>query len=370
MHCELKGIFMQAKVTVPFWSVDAFLYFLMPRSYVSEWSSELISRVSIFIDAYVLHEKIVLPERYAGYEVFKQLDPDGVIFEFIPSSSLNHSDNLTRGVTLDLSLNMTNLQVLMRENYKWYSQHDGYLTREQYESLFSGGGIPMAFLRLWQLGLVNEIADITSSSIILPLSLQGLENNENKRELPFHLSRLSDLDDHFQKSIKSITAIGGDTFSDYLNNVPPLFTLFVDQTLSQDHAAEVIKGLRKDYSALRLLSYEYKESLEKAGSVRDKKDVIEDWNRSWDSMLKGDFRKPQFLRRKISSSDVSKFVVKPESAGLSTIIQAYLEYREEKRYYKRFKIYGELYNELDGISGSRRNLESKFSINLTNELTL
>lgn len=359
---------MQGKVTIPFWSADAFLYFLMPRDYICEWSSELVSRASSFVDAYILHDKVVLPERYRRYKELKELDPEGLVFEFIPSSSLEHSDDLVKGVTLDLSLNMTDLETLMQEDYKWFSQHDGNTTREQYECLFSSDGIPMAFLRLWQLGLVNEISEKTKSSIILPLSLQGLEDDKSKRKLPFHVNKLSDLDDHFQKSIKSITANIGDNFVDHLNNVPPLFTLFVDQALSQEHAIEVLKKLREDYSALRSLSFQYKESLEKAESIRDKKDVVDDWNRSWDSMLNGDFRKPQLLRKKISSSDVSKSVVKPESAGLSTIIQAYLDYREEKHSYKRFKIYSELYNELDGISGSRKSLESKFSVSLVNEL--
>lgn len=361
---------MQGKVTIPFWSVDAFLYFVMPRSYISPWSSELISRTSSFIDAYILHEKIILPERYSKSKELKRLDPELSIFEFIPSSSLNHSDDIIKGVTLDLSLNMTDLKVLMQEDYKWYSQHDGNATREDYDVLFSASGPSMTLLRLWQLGLVNEIAENSKSSIILPLSLQGLESDNDKRKLPFNLDKLSQLDHHFKESINSITASIGETFFDYLNNVPPLFTLFLDQALSQDHAIDVLKKLRDDYSELRLLNSEYKESLEKAESIRDKKDVVDDWNQSWDSMLKGNFRKPQFLKRKISSSDVSKSVVKPESAGLSTILQSYLDYREEMHSYKRFRIYGELYNELDGISGSRKSLESKFSVNLVNELKL
>jgi hypothetical protein len=340
----------------------------MPRDYKSEWSSELISRVSSFVDAYVLFEKVALPERYKKYKELQELDPEGVIFEFIRSDTLRHSDDLVKGITLDLSLNMSNLESLLQEDYKWFSQHDGNVSREEYESIIELSSISMAHLRLWQLGLVNEIADNTKASVILPLSLQGLENEGNERKLPFHVDRLSDLNNHFQGLIRSITASTSDVFIDYLNNVPPLFTLLVDQVLSYDHAIEVLKQLRKDYSRLRALNIDYQSSIEDAGSNRDKKDIIDDWNKSWDLLLKGDFRKPQFLRKKISSSDISKSIVKPHSSGLSTLIHSYLDYREERHSYNRFMIYSELYNELDGVSGSRKNLESKFSVNLVNEL--
>ncbi|TOI86594.1 hypothetical protein CGI50_24210, partial [Vibrio parahaemolyticus] len=79
-------------------------------------------------------------------------------------------------------------------------------------------------------------------------------------------------------------------------------------------------------------------------------------------------KKPQLLKKKVTSSDFSKAIVKPSSAGLSTIIQIFLDYREEKKAYNRFRIYSELYNELDSIQGTREKLKEKFSLDLSNVL--
>ncbi|MEY2336500.1 hypothetical protein [Acidithiobacillus ferrianus] len=361
---------MSNKATIPFWSADAFLYFVMPRSYISAWSSELVSRVSSFVDAYVLFDKVVLPERYKKYSELKVLDPDNTIFEYISSECLNHSDDLIKGVTIDLSMDLSNIDTLMQEDYKWFSQHNGNVSRSEYDSLIEEAPLSMAYLRLWQLGLLNEISDYSKSVSILPLSLQGLESADStkKRHVPFHVDRISDLDKHLQGVIKAITANTGEFFVDYLENVPPLFTLLVDQALSHDHAIEVLRQLRSDFCGLRELNGKYNSSIEKAGSLRDKKDVIDEWNASWHRLIKGDFKKPQLLRKKVSSSDVSKSIIKPGSSGISTIIQMFLDYREDCQSYKRFKIFSELYNELDGISGARSKIKSKFSVDLVNEL--
>jgi hypothetical protein len=343
----------------------------MPRKSHSTWSSELISRTSSFVDAFVLFDKVVVPERYSKEPNIKKLDPYDEIFEYIESSSLMHSDDLVKGITKDLSLNCTNFEELEKDNYKWFSQHSGYVCRDDFDDVMKDSSISMADLRLWQLSLVNEIADKTGSTSILPLSLQGIDFEESKaRNLPFFINKLSELDQHYQEAIKCVSASVGDSFTDYISNVPPFFSLMIDQALSNEHAFEVLVQLRRDFSQFRNIGIEYQNSIVNATSLRDRKEIINEWNRSWNLLVKGDFKKPQFLSKKVSSADVSKVVLKPETAGFSTIIQMFLDYREECKSYNRFKIYSELYSELDGISGSREKLKTKFSIDLVNELQL
>ncbi|MFQ1895824.1 hypothetical protein ACK36K_00540 [Aeromonas veronii] len=359
---------MQNNVTIPFWSIDAYFYFIMPSTSVKVWSSELMSRVSSFVDAYVLFDKISIPERYADYDELKLLDPDGSIFNFVKSESLHHSDDITKGITIDISLNSPSMDSLSKDNFKWYVQHSGHASREDYEEITKDSPITMTHLRLWQFGLVNEIADNTNSSIILPLSLQELEINSNSRKLPFHVDKLSELDSHFQGIVKTVTATSGEEFTDYIENCPPFLSLLIDQSTSTEHSFQTLMQLRRDYSSLRHLNIQYQTDIKNEQSIRGKKFIIDEWNTSWESMLKGDFKKPQLLKKKISNSDVSKAIIKPSSVGLSTIIQTYLDYRDQNKAFSRFKVYSELYKEIDGISCSQSNLNSKFNVVLMHKL--
>ncbi len=356
---------MSNKSAIPFWSIDAFLYLVMSRSFDSKWSSELLSRASTFIDSYILFEKVVLPERYKKKAEIEILDPKGRIFEFIDSGSLIHSDELTKGISIDLSLNFLKFEELEVENYKWLSQHIGHITQEEYESIMKDSSTTMAQLRLWQMSLLNEISDLTNSTSILPLSLQNIDT-ETSRIMPFQVQKTSDLDLHYQQTIRSISASLGEPFTDYIENIPPFFTLWIDQSLSNEHSFDVLIQLRRDFEPLRDQGSEFKKLIASAPTLRGKKEIIDEWNYSWETLHKGDFKKPQFLRKKMSSAEVSKAIVKPQSAGISSIVQSFLEYREESKAYKRFRIYGELYNELDGIEGSREKLKSKFSVDLVN----
>jgi len=358
---------MEQKSTIPFWSIDAFLYFVMHRDFESKWSSELLSRTSTFIDAYILFDKVVLPERYKKNGAIKKLDPNNEIFEYVESSALLHSDDLTKGVSIDLSLNFSRFEELESENYKWFSQHRGYLTQGDYENLMQRSTVSFAHLRLWQISLLNEISDLTQSTSILPLSLQDIDTVQT-RELPFHVAKLTELDDHYQETIKAVSATIGESYTDHIKNVPPFLSLLIDQALSREHSIEVLFQLRRDFKSLRQKGTEFSGLLKKATGLRERKDIIDEWSHSWELLHKGDFRKPQLLNRKVSSTDVSKAIVKPQSSGVSSIIQSFLDYREEVKSYNRFRIYGELYNELDGIEGAVEKLRNKFSLNLINVL--
>ncbi len=358
------------KSTLSFWAVDAFLYLTMDRKYESAWSSELASRVASFVDAYVLFDQVVLPARYGSEDAIKALDPSGTIFEFIAPDKIQHSDDLATGVTLNLSA-VELAQDLRKEDYKWFSQHTGFMSRDDYQSLEPRLDVTMAELRLWQHCLINEVAELTGSAMLLPLSLRDIKlpNQEAAKALvqAFSHAKYLELDAHYQARLKLIVESVGVTASGHIENIPPFLTLLIDQALSPHHLVETLFNLRNDYKELRTVSRDFQDEVGRAKTVRGKSDVIREWNDAWGTMLKGDFRAPRLLSAKVSSGDVSKSIFNPVAAA-STASQMILDYAESQRSYQRLQIYSQLYNEVDPIVDLRSSLKNKFQLDFTNPL--
>lgn len=357
------------KTTIPFWSVDAFLYLVMPRHYTANWSSELMSRISGFLDAYIMFDTVIIPERYKGDAVLKKLDPSGSIFEYIKSNDLINSDDLSKGLTIDLSLNLPNINTLKKDDYLWLSQHSGYFSPEDYEIMANENIMSFSWLRLWQLSLINEITELTGSCAILPLSLRDIDVLQVNKT-PFHFNKINELDAHYQSMIKSVSVAVGEQFNDYLENVPPFLSLVIDQSLNQEHSIDVIAQLREDYQELRQSGSLYSAEILRKKGLRDKKEIIDEWNDSWNRLLKSSFKKPSLFKRKLSLGDISKAIVTPQKSGISSMIQLLLEQAEEYSSYKRFRIYCDLYAELDSITFSKSKFERTFSVDLMNKLTV
>lgn len=355
------------KTTLPFWSVDAFLYWVMPRSYTSKWSSELMSRVSGFLDAYIMFDTVIIPERYKQEPILKKLDPNQSIFEYVNSNSIINSDDLSKGLTIDLSLNLPDMNILKKDDYLWFSQHSGYFEPEEYKGMVSEGLISFSLLRLWQLSLINEITELKECCAILPLSLRDLDVLQVKA-LPFHLNKVNELDACYQSMIKSVSVALGEEFNDYLENVPPFLSLVIDQSLTQEHSIDVIAQIREDYEELRVSGSLYSNEIIRSKGLRDKKGVIDEWNDAWSRLLNDSFKKPSLFKRKLSLGDISKAIVTPQKSGLSSIIKLLLEQAEAYSSYKRFRIYCDLFTELDSISFSKEKLEKTFSVDLLNKL--
>lgn len=357
------------KTTLPFWSVDAFLYWVTPRRYTAEWSSELMSRVSGFLDAYIMFDTVIIPERYKEEGILKKLDPNQSIFEYVKSNALINSDDLCNGLTIDLSLNIPDINALKKDDYLWFSQHTGYCSPEDFDKMVSENFMSFSLLRLWQLSLINEITELTECCAILPLSLRDIDLFQIK-EPPFHLNKINELNVHYQSMIKTVSVAVGEQFNDYLENIPPFLSLVIDQSLSQEHSIEVIAKIREDYKELRSSGSLYSSEIILSKGLRNKKEIIDEWNESWGKLLKSSFKKPSLFKRKLSLGDISKAVVTPQKAGVSSIIQLFLEHIEEYSSYKRFRIYCDLYTELDSITFSKNKLEKTFSVNLKNKLSI
>ena len=351
-----------SKANLSFWSVDALIIFLMQRDYKIKISSEYLSRLSAFIDSYVLFDKVCLPIRYRDEEIIKQLDTNNDIFEYIDPSELIHSDNLKDGITIDLNLNI-DFNKISTDDFKWLSQHNPDIDYKSYLELKPRITINFDFYRVWQLGLVNEVSDKMDSVPVLPLSLNDLEALKgNRSRTTFVLEKYMELYKHVGETIKTISLYTNDPLVYTLENVPPFLALFVDKSTNNIHGIEVIKQLRKDYSDFREINARYFSDLKSKSSIRDKKDMIDQWNSEWEKLVAGSFRKPNLLKKKITLSEVYKGIVEPISSGVPYIIDQWVQQVESMNTYNRLKIFSDLYNEIDSIAGTRMKLINNFGV--------
>jgi hypothetical protein len=209
--------------------------------------------------------------------------------------------------------------------------------------------------------------DLTGSSSLLPLSLQNIETEATRSQLRRHVEQLNRLSEHFNSIIESVSGYVSPAFNEYIKNAPPLFSLLVDQALSPEHAVDCLVALRRDYIEIRRSGQRFQNELSAAKTLSDKKAVIDEWDDSWEKLAAGSFKKDQLLKKKVSSAEVAKVLVNPMTI-LSTVLQNFFDHLEGAKIHKRFRIYSELYRELDGISGTRKSLRDKFHADLINEL--
>lgn len=358
------------KATISTWAVDAFLGLSSSRGIPLEWSSEWISRAGNFVESFVLYDKIVLTEEFLNNSILNLLDPDGKIFEYIKMQDLIHTINLKYGITIDLSLNLESYEALEKEGSKWFVQHDGFADESDYNDLLREGGPSMTLVRLWQHSLTNEIAEKTHSSLILPLSLQGLQKTKAEQKFaPYHVEQFQALSNHYHSAVKSVVTAVGEPFEGVIENMPPFFSLLIDQTLSVDMLVENLICLRRDYQELRGLTGKLKREIDAQQGVSAKSEVVADWAKSWDLVVKNGFKKPSLLRRKISSADFSKAIVKP-AAAISTVVQAVMDHSEEAKSYKRFAVYGNVYEELESAWATEEKLKQNLNVNINRRLRL
>jgi len=349
------------------WCVDEFLNFITPRSTIVTWSSEQMSRLSSFVDAYVLFDKVHIPFRYSTNTKIQRLDPDSTIFSFIQPETLRNSDDMSKGISFDLSLNARKFEDLIVDDYKWYSQHVGYAPPEDYQSLMAGAGISFTHLRLWQTSLSNEVSEVTDSTAVLPLSLQNIEVLETQRTLQ-HILRLNDLNNQFQSNMRAVSAVCGEIFHDFISNTPPFLSLLIDKSTTQDRAIDVLIKLRKEYTPLKEQSKKFKNLLQKETTISRKRQVIQEWDDSWSNLVKSSFQRTSLLSRKVSSADFSKSIFNPLGEGLPRILQEFLDRFGEHSKNKRFQFYCDLYNELEGVTNAPLKLQKRFMLDLSNTL--
>ena len=123
------------------WSVDAFL--CLNQRLVDVMSSEYITRIENFIDAYVLYDKVYLPYRYKDKAELKALDSNSSIFEFVDPSTLEHSDDMNNHLSIDIGLYERSFDELCKEGKPWFVQHQPSFGEEVilHPELLKSGGL-------------------------------------------------------------------------------------------------------------------------------------------------------------------------------------------------------------------------------------
>ena len=358
---------MENSAAITFWSADAFLTLSGTYGY-RKLTPELISRISAFVDAYILFDKVRLPERYQRYSELKELGGTEV-FAFTPSDDLIHSDDLKKGITFDINIAATTLPQIIEQDEYWALQHDPILG-ELYNTMpdISKDNI-MSLMRLWQWCAMNELTEKYASTPLLPNSIVDIEDIEvkehNKSRYAYNL--FNEFVTSYKNEIKSASRYIEDPYIDTIKSYPPLLAVLLDRSSCKERLGETLKSMRGDYSEIRNLQQRFISSVTHATSVGEKKDVIEAWNSEWEKLLRSDFRRVGFLSRRVSSSEILKMVFNPSNhieiiKFLTGQAIDYIGYRKEMKLTKQFKVFCQISKDANSIHFDNNLLYSKFGI--------
>jgi len=361
---------MNNSVVLSAWSIDAFD--CLTKKLYTKMSLEQISRAEMFVSAFVLFDSIFLTERYKENNIVKKLNSLSYnSIKFVSSEKLIHSDDMRDHISFDVDLHMLSFDTLAEENDIWQFQNDPDLG---YELFFSNHNNPkvketlnskfFTNLRLWHWCLANEMAEVTSSVCMLPISLNAVSDFaiRKKNISDFILSRYYDYAKyHNQKFAKFSEALSTPFYSE-LKYFPPLFSLFLDRCKTSEDAVSVLVSLRHDYSEFRELRHKFTNAIESSNQVSEQYDVISDWNSSWKNLMSGEFKKPNLLRKKITSTDVSTSLISIESGSLKTVIKNTIDHFQYKKSYNLFRIFGDIEENIGNMETDKALLHSKFGV--------
>jgi hypothetical protein len=350
---------------VTFWSADAFIT-LAETDVYSVLTPELISRLSAFVDAYILFDEVRLPERYSEHSILNALGGCRV-FKFTPSDEILHSDNYIKGATMDINLALTAWPKIIEHDKYWSMQHDPISYGELYESMpeISEDKV-ISKMRLWQWCAMNEITEKYGSISLIPNSLIGIEEFEKEKERKKdHIHNLfKEFTESHQDRLISASKNIEDPFIDTVKNYPPLLACLLDRASNREHLPEVLKIMREEYSELRHLRCKFTSSISNAKSLGERRDIVESWSKSWETLLKAEFKRTGLLSRKISSSSIVKMAFSPDNYLniVKFLTQQTLDYSEEAKITKQFKIFCQISKDFDSVYFDNKSLYEKFGI--------
>ena len=360
-----------SRAAISFWAVDSLLYLLNCRDQGT--TEELLARAASFVDAYIMFDQMVLPERYKTKPELLALAGSDEPFEFFDPATIIHSSDLRSGVTIDLNFDVVAFEDLLKEDAAWYVQHTGRLNEDDFWVLMaeakkrSASDIRPAHLRLWQWGLMNELCD-KFDAVALPIpSLNGVEKVLPARDKTAHFvyEKYSGLDEYFRDTRTIVSRYSLPPKDHALTACPPLFAILLERSRNQDEVVDNLRRMRNDFRELRDTQKTFMALLAAASGVREQAEVIKEWNSSWDILLRSDFRKPSLLRRAVTTSEIAKSIAEAGAGkppALSMLVEKYLNYHAEMKVHKRFRIFSDLAAQLDSLVGTRDKLELLFGI--------
>lgn len=348
---------------VTFWSVDAFLT-LSGTSVYKNLTPELISRLSAFVDSYILFDRVCLPQRYS-----KKLNSLGgsEVFDFIPSTDLMHSDDLANGITFDINFALFALPKISEQEDFWTIQHDPSIAIEDYKRIIPDPKIKMmSLMRIWLSSAMNEISDKYKATILIPNSLYEINELQNKPtgDVDYLNKIFKQFSEQWSGRLIATSRNYKDPYIDTIKNYPPFLASLLDRASSRDELQKVLKEMRCEYKELREIRAKFTSAIESADSIGEKRDIIQSWDDSWNSILKSDFKRTGFCSKKVSSNEIVKMVFDPLNylEAFKFLTQKTLDFKETSQRYKQFKVFYQIAKDTDGVYFSNNDLYKKFGI--------
>lgn len=355
---------MQKTACISFWSVDAVLT-LTRRGLYKSLSPELISRLSSFVDSYILFDKIHIRESYKNDARLKFLGGDEV-FDFVKSDFLSHTDEANKGFTIDFEMAPALLS-LKNEDRFWSIQHDPEHFAELYDEIPEiRNSNTMTAMRVWQWCLLNEMSERFNATVMAPNSLNGVEEFSLNRlaNKDIALKTFKDFSQFWSGSIISAAREIEDPYLDAVQNFPPFLAVLLDRSRNNDDVLETLKTMRKEYFELRSMREYYSNAIVRAKSVGERREIVRQWDISWERMLSNEFKRSGLCSKNISSSEVIKMIF--QSTNVEAIFQFLskniLEHMSEQKRLKRFNIYNKISKDADSVYFNDYDLYKKFGI--------
>lgn len=361
---------MHNSAVVSSWSIDSFD--CLTQKLFKKMSIEQISRAETFISAFVLFDELFLTEKYKKNNVVSSLNSltDGAI-KFVPGDQLIHSDDMSNHISFDADLHMFSFEQLAKEDKLWFLQHNPDIA---YSLLFSSSKIPQVEaslntkfftnLRLWQWSLTNEMSELTNSVTMLPISLSEVSELAIRKNTATDmvLNRYMEYANYHNQKFVKVSEFISEPFFSELKCVPPFFTIFLDRCKGCDDAVSSLFEIRKDYSEFRVLRKKFTNLIASAKSVSEKSEIVKEWDMSWQVLALGEFKEASFLKRQLTSADVSSSVFSPIDGFLKTGLTHLLDHKKQTRAYELFSIFGRVEQEIGEISPEKGLLRSKFGV--------
>lgn len=357
---------MYKAATLPNESVTAFDCFRSHSNSII--SSEQISLISNFIEAFVLYDEVYISPEKKNASFLSRLDPEKTIFKFEGMDCFNNQDDQDKLFYDVRSLDYV-LPKLAEENKAWFMQRSpayngGNLDAE--DDVLKHSSKDTSIIRLMQWCNLNENSLRFKTVPLLSLSLTDVEKNtyENDKASDVVLYRYLEFAKKHKGDFISIKQFNTDPFVGELTYTPPFMSLFVDRVKILEKSEEVLLQIRSEFSAFREVRRSYSRSILNAVTFGEKKEVVNEWNTQWEILCSGEFKKPSLLTRSFSTTDsVSNLVsVKSLTTSPSKLKDKLLEHNEYRKAHKKFCVFSDLKESLDLVQMHKNNLHGVFGI--------
>ncbi|MBU2923196.1 hypothetical protein Q4530_02775 [Colwellia sp. 1_MG-2023] len=352
------------------WSIDAFD--CLSSKLYKKLSVELVSRVETFISSVILFDEVVLSENYKKNRIVKELNRrhSGTI-RFIDKEELFHSTDMTDHISIDADLHALAFEELSKENKIWQIQHDPGIgldiiksaetdqtSKELLESNF------LTQLRMWHWCYTNEMAELTDSVNMLPLSLNSVSEfalqKKDKRDavLKNYFDYATQHNQRFVRLSESIST----PFISEIKYIPPFMSLLLSRCKSSEDMVGKLADMREEFKEFRTLRHKFTNKVQISKNIGEQEEIVADWNRAWEALTAGEFKKPNLLRRKITSTDISSSLVSVETGGLKTFIKQAIDYHQYKKAHKQFQVFSNLGEHINNINQNQVLLGKAFGV--------